>query len=151
MSESHPSSSSGNPWYAQGLRFHCTGCGVCCSGRGRVWLNEQDIEGLSIALKIESHELVAHFVERIEGRWALKEDPHSGDCTFLKDRQCQVYTGRPRQCRTFPWWPSTLKSPERWEEAARICEGINATEAPIVPLIHIEEALNTERKGRRTP
>jgi len=126
----------------------CTGCGVCCSGKGRVWLSERDIVTLAEALELSPHELVERSVERVEGRWALREDPQTGDCSFLKDRRCQVYEGRPRQCRTFPWWPSTLKSPDRWAEVGRVCEGVDAEGAPLVPLIQIEERLHEERVGR---
>ena len=136
------------PWYAEGLRFMCTGCGVCCSGKGRVWLSVSDIERLAEHLELEPHELVARAVERVEGRWALREDPLSGDCHFLKERRCQAYEGRPRQCRTFPWWPSTLSSQASWAEVARVCEGVDAEGAALVPLVQIEEGLREERSGR---
>ena len=139
------------PWYSEGLRFTCTGCGACCSGRGRVWLNEGDIYLLAETLRLEAHELVERFVERVEGRWALKENSQTGDCSFLEERRCQVYEGRPRQCRTFPWWPSTLKSESSWTEDARVCEGVDAEGAPLIPLVQIEEGLKEERAGRAAP
>ena len=148
MSVQNSGSGAQGPWYSAGLRFTCTGCGVCCSGRGRVWLTEPDIYQLAGELKVEPHELIERAVERVEGRWALKEDPQTGDCTFLEGRRCQVYQGRPRQCRTFPWWPSTLKSEASWVEVARVCEGVDAEGAPLVPLIQIEERLSEERSGR---
>lgn len=150
MSSSDQSAPPQGPWYSQGLHFTCTGCGVCCSGKGRVWLNERDLYTLAETLKLPPHELVARSVERVEGRWALKENPQTGDCTFLREQRCTVYEGRPRQCRTFPWWPSTLKSPERWAEVARVCEGVDAQGAPLVPLVQIEESLREEREGRAT-
>ena len=36
------------PWFKDGLRFTCTGCGDCCSGApGFVWVSEEDIERLA--------------------------------------------------------------------------------------------------------
>jgi uncharacterized protein len=137
------------PWYAEGLRFSCTGCGACCTGKGRVWLTEADIMRLSTALKREPHEVVEELLERVEGRWAMREDPNNGDCALLKEHRCTAYEGRPRQCRTFPWWPSTLTSIAQWEEVRRVCEGVEAEGAPLVSFEEIQATLQEELKGRR--
>jgi Fe-S-cluster containining protein len=76
------------------------------------------------------------------GRYALVERKNY-DCIFLKDKKCLVYSARPTQCRTFPWWVQNLNSKEAWEEAAKYCEGINV-DAPIVPFEIIESQLNLE-------
>jgi Fe-S-cluster containining protein len=34
-----------------------------------------------------------------------------------------VYPVRPRQCRTWPFWESNLRSPETWAETCRVCPG----------------------------
>jgi hypothetical protein len=37
-----------HPWYKDGLRFTCTGCGDCCTGApGYVWVNKEEIEALA--------------------------------------------------------------------------------------------------------
>ena len=38
-------------------------------------------------------------------------------------RRCTVYDARPRQCRTWPFWDSNLRTPEDWEETCRVCPG----------------------------
>ena len=38
---------------------------------------------------------------------------------------CRIYPVRPRQCRTWPFWPVNLSSPETWALAAGRCPGIN--------------------------
>lgn len=136
------------PWFAEGLRFTCTGCGACCTGAGRVWVGLEDIERLAAALRLDVPSFVEAHLDREAGRWALKERPETGDCGFLRERRCEVYEARPRQCRTFPWWPSTLESEAAWGEAARACEGVSAPDAPLVPLSDIARALTEEQRGR---
>jgi hypothetical protein len=34
-----------------------------------------------------------------------------------------VYAARPRQCRTWPFWDSNLKSPDDWKHACEACPG----------------------------
>ena len=46
------------------------------------------------------------------------------DC-ILWDSGCSVYTERPLQCVTFPFWDSIVSSSEYWEMAATGCPGIN--------------------------
>lgn len=128
------------PWYKNGLRFQCTQCGQCCTGSpGYVWLKEEDIEELTKLLKITREEFLRKYTRSAHGRLALLEDANNFDCVFLEGKRCKVYQGRPRQCRTFPWWPENLASPEAWAVAATRCEGIQHPDAPIVPLAIIEE------------
>ena len=58
----------------------------------------------------------------------------NGDCVFFhgESRTCQVYDVRPRQCRTWPFWPSNLASPAAWEDTAERCPGCNR--GRLVPL-----------------
>ena len=114
------------PWYSAGLRFSCTQCGDCCSGApGFVWVNEEEIAALANLVTdgdVEAFE--DQYVRRVGVRKSLKEFP-GGDCVFLdeKTRRCTVYTARPRQCKTWPFWDSNLQSPDAWEDAKRACPG----------------------------
>ena len=135
------------PWYAQGLKFKCTECGQCCSGGpGYAWVTEQEITAIAQHLGLSIEDFERRYVRQVEERKALLEYPQLGnpqnyDCVFLKDKKCQIYSVRPKQCRTFPWWPQNLKSEEDWHEAAQRCEGIGR-EAPVVPFKTIQEQLN---------
>ena len=113
-----------------------------------MWLSEAELIKMAERLMLEVDRFVDSYIERVEGRWALREDPQRGDCCFLEEGQCAVYHARPRQCRTFPWWPTTLESPERWIEAQRLCEGIEHPDAPLVNVEEIMVTLNEERRGR---
>lgn len=128
-----------NPWYKDGLRFSCTGCGKCCTGSpGYVWVDEQEIAAMASHLGITIELFKRRYIRQRDNRFALIEMQASNfDCVFLRDRKCIVYEARPRQCRTFPWWRENLRSKESWELAAKTCEGINDS-APLVSFDEIE-------------
>jgi hypothetical protein len=109
-------------------------CGNCCSGpEGYVLVNDDEIAALARRFNMS----VAAFLDEhthatAEGR-SLREKRSVGglDCTFL-DRDkipgkavCGVYEDRPRQCRTWPFWPSVVKSRASWERAKRVCPGMD--------------------------
>ncbi len=128
------------PWFTEGLKFKCTGCGKCCTGSdGYVYISKTDIETMSNHLSLTTKEFTKTYTRHVSGEYALKDQPKSGDCIFLKNNQCSVYEARPIQCRTFPWWVQNLRGPEEWIEAGKHCEGIEHPEAPLVPGKHIEE------------
>lgn len=130
------------PWYSEGLRFKCTGCGQCCTGApGYIWLNDEEVEEIAKHLNLSVSEFLKRYTRRVNGRISLVERSKTYDCIFLKDKKCQIYSVRPTQCRTFPWWPYHLKSAEHWEEAAASCEGIHHEEAPLIPFKTIQEQL----------
>jgi len=131
------------PWYAQGLSFTCTQCGNCCTGPpGFVWISEKEIIRLAEHLALTPEQVVERYCRKIGGKFSLKEsrNPRSGeyDCIFLHEqpsdpsagvshprRTCQVYPVRPLQCRTWPFWPSNLKTPQTWAQAHRRCPGMD--------------------------
>lgn len=115
------------PWYQQGLKFHCTGCGDCCTGEpGYVWVTKAEIAALAAALGLQVEEFEQQFVRSVGVRKSLVERAN-GDFALLdaETRQCRVYDARPRQCRTWPFWPSNLASPAAWEATAERCPGCN--------------------------
>ena len=114
------------PWYADGLRFKCTGCGDCCTGApGYVWVNKAEIEQLANALGfIDVGKFEGKYIRKIGIRKSLVEFPN-GDCVFFENgtRRCLVYENRPRQCRTWPFWDSNLDTEARWQETSENCPG----------------------------
>jgi Fe-S-cluster containining protein len=127
------------PWYADGLRFECTGCGKCCTGApGYIWVDDAEITQIADYLQMTTKKFCKKFVRIVKGRQSLLELPKSYDCIFLKDKKCQIYPVRPKQCRTFPWWVQHLKSEADWKKAALTCEGIK-NEAPLIPFDEIEQ------------
>jgi Fe-S-cluster containining protein len=119
----HPPSE--EPWYKDGLRFQCTGCGNCCSGGpGYVWVNQAEIDALAARVEMTVAEFERRFVREIGVRRSLKER-RNYDCVFLdaETRKCTVYEDRPRQCRTWPFWNSTVRTPAAWQHTCEVCPG----------------------------
>jgi hypothetical protein len=117
---------SDQPWYHEGLRFECTGCGDCCSGGpGFVWVNNAEIAALAEFVgETDLDRFEQLYVRKIGIRKSLKEFPNY-DCVFLdsETRRCTVYAARPRQCRTWPFWDSNLKTPDDWQHTCDVCPG----------------------------
>jgi Fe-S-cluster containining protein len=134
------------PWYADGLRFECTQCGNCCSGPpGAVWFTPDEADAMSAALGVDIDTFLATYTRRLGARRSLKELVRGGrhDCIFL-DREtvpgkarCAIYSARPSQCRTWPWWPEVVETPEAWAETKRRtpCPGMDA--GPVHSLVEI--------------
>ena len=125
------------PWYAAGLRFECTRCGNCCTGgEGHVWVDDAEAARLARFLGLTLEAFVGRHLRRVGERMSLLERP-GGDCEFYdRARGCTVYEARPRQCRTFPFWPGFLRSVEAWQELSRSCPGIGR--GPLHPAAEID-------------
>jgi len=133
------------PWYHNGLRFECTGCGDCCTGDpGYVWVNQEEIDTLAAVVGLEAAEFESRYVRRVGNRRSLVE-LSGGDCVFFDNsvRRCSVYEVRPRQCRTWPFWQSNVAAPDAWRETCQACPG--AGQGPVVPLEKIEAEVSVIR------
>jgi len=114
-----------NPWFENGLRFQCTECGDCCTGApGYVWVNTAEIEALANKLAMTVPDFEEKYVRVVGVRKTLEEYPN-GDCVFFDGatRKCTVYELRPRQCRTWPFWHSNIRTAEAWERTCEVCPG----------------------------
>lgn len=132
------------PWYAEGLKFTCTQCGNCCTGGpGYVWISPEEIGRLAEFLKLTARQVIERYCRKIGDRYSLKENRNQRgeyDCVFLREeptpagsgeqvshgqRVCTIYSVRPLQCRTWPFWEGNLMSPENWKRAAGRCPGMD--------------------------
>jgi uncharacterized protein len=113
------------PWYNDGLSFQCTQCGDCCTGSpGYVWVANDEIAALAKHLAISVDEFERQFVRKVGVRKSLIEY-ENGDCVFFDNqaRKCTVYEARPKQCRTWPFWESNIRSPAAWQQTCEVCPG----------------------------
>ncbi len=114
-----------NPWFKDGLRFQCTQCGDCCTGApGYVWVNQEEIEALAREVKLPVDEFEKRYVRKVGVRKSLREYD-DGACVFFdtEARKCTVYGARPRQCKTWPFWDSNVKTEKAWKQTCEVCPG----------------------------
>ena len=131
------------PWYKNGLRFACTECGKCCTGEpGYVWVSQPEMEKMAEFLGLSLKEFIQTYTRQIGEEYSLKEQPRACDCIFLRDGKCSVYSARPKQCSSFPFWPENVESKEAWEKCKERCEGIEHEHAPLIPLSIIQKTLD---------
>jgi len=120
------------------LRFHCTGCGKCCTGdpaRHYVEVSRAEQKRIYTRLGLAPALFRRRYLETAaddsEGIRLLE----NGRCPFLNDReQCDIYDIRPNQCMTYPFWPELVADPSQWTLEKQRCEGIDQG-----PVISIEE------------
>jgi Fe-S-cluster containining protein len=113
-----------------GKRFSCTGCGVCCTGSGEVWFNDNELLALAKFKDMDATEFANRYCKtgykKRPGWHMLKTKAGSDHCVFLENgTHCSVYGARPLQCSTYPWWPELMDEQNWLEEAEFVCEGIN--------------------------
>jgi len=90
-----------------------------------VWVNQEEIGALAAAVgEPDVAAFEEQFVRKVGARRSLRE-LSNGDCVFFDNqtRQCLVYGARPRQCRTWPFWDSNLRTPESWQATCQVCPG----------------------------
>ena len=124
------------------LRFKCTGCGRCCIGGGEyhVFLTEIEAETIRRHLGLSRAWFRRRYLRHLPDGDLVTTMGKDGRCVFLgRDNGCRVYTARPMQCRTYPWWSEVVNSRTSWAREAKRCEGINR--GGIVPLSRIRKAL----------
>jgi Fe-S-cluster containining protein len=88
-----------------------------------------EIEIIAGFLKMTVGQLRQEYLKRVGLRTTIIEHHATKDCIFLQagagGKKCVIYSVRPSQCRSWPFWPDNLRSANAWNEAARKCPGIN--------------------------
>jgi Fe-S-cluster containining protein len=107
------------------IRFECTSCGHCCQFPADVqryiFVSQTEAKRIQAATGLPWSDVT---MLDGKGRLSLRTVAYGEGmaCRFLVEGRCSVYEARPRQCRTFPFWPDHLRSREAWEAVP--CEGI---------------------------
>ncbi|MEW6440458.1 MAG: YkgJ family cysteine cluster protein [bacterium] len=111
-------------WYRNGLHFSCLRCGKCCWDEGpytEVYIDRDDILKMAAYLNLYPDEFHRRYVTRSDEYAVLRSD--RGACVMLRDASCGVYPVRPRQCRTWPFWPENLNRRTWYGEVRKRCPG----------------------------
>lgn len=112
----------------QPIRFKCTACGQCCYGDKNAYikLNRCEAEAITRQLGITPAWFKQNYLVTLpEGGNGIRIKDN-GACSLLgNDGRCRVYSARPMQCRTYPYWPEILFNKSTWLSEKKRCEGIN--------------------------
>jgi len=131
------------------LRFHCTGCGQCCSGDPDyyVFLTERESEAICRHLGVTLRWFKRRYLRRTPQDELVINNQGGGRCVFLdKDQRCRIYGVRPLQCRTYPFWPEVVNSRAMWRAEAGRCEGID--HGLVVPVTRIRSLLARHKRAK---
>jgi Fe-S-cluster containining protein len=125
----------------QSLQFSCTRCGRCCTGGAgyHVYMTRHEADAICTHMGLTWKWFRHHYLRRIDDAGLVAAD-NAGACVFLDtEGKCGIYSVRPLQCRTYPFWPEVVNSEAAWRREARRCEGIN--HGSIVPVGRIRKAV----------
>ncbi len=110
-------------YWTQGLRFSCQNCGHCCSfPGGHVYGSNKEFKRIANYLNISFDTFIKNFTEVVDGYISLAS-PDGGACVFY-DKGCSIYSVRPSQCSSYPFWKDILKTDRRWAAESKTCRGI---------------------------
>lgn len=125
------------------LPFDCTGCGNCCKTTGNVYMSPEEVlsaasyknitaskfvdsyagyklETTSASKTIEAGDRKVPWI-LLQNRKAKNSEEGHAACVFLdhETNQCGIYSVRPIQCSTYPFWSNILESEQNWNDEVR--------------------------------
>ena len=110
-------------FFDKGLRFKCRQCVHCCTGDpGTIYVNDEEIRSISRHLKMARNKFVQKYLYPFKDSFSIREKPN-GDCVFYRKTGCRIYSVRPQQCRTYPFWIENLRTEKRWQHTQKECPG----------------------------
>lgn len=105
----------------------CSRCDAkCCSGEsGNIFFSKSEMSEISKFLNVSIDNFLSDFCRKDGYRYSIKEIKSGGEyrCIFLSENMCDIYSVRPEQCRTFPFW-SRFQNENNLEELQTECIGV---------------------------
>jgi len=137
-------------FWSKGLNFECVRCSSCCRHEpGLVLLSNLDINSLMAFLGLDFQNFFSKYCRLVDigpGKMISLLETIVYDCILWKDGiGCSVYSARPVQCRTYPFWSGILDSQEDWNRERHYCPGVG--QGALCSRSDIEEALWAYRKN----
>jgi Fe-S-cluster containining protein len=106
-------------------------------------VNEEEIAAIG-EFRGETKQTTISLYTRNDGGHQSLREKENGDCVFYDRQQgCTIYPVRPRQCRTWPFWESTVLTPAAWKKTCEKCPGAGTGE--LIPAEEITRRLNVIR------
>ena len=109
------------------FNFKCEQCGNCCAVPGYVHLKLSEAREMAGLLKMPFKDFRKKYITRDGKQLALKM-PEKGGCIFFINRRCIIYSARPGQCRTFPFWKDSFENQREWNYVRLYCRGTKSIE-----------------------
>ncbi len=135
-------------FYEKGLRFECQRCLYCCSAEpGYVYLSRTDIINGANATALSPRDFISVYCRLVDfGAFSMVSlrEKENYDCVFLTKDGCSIYSARPLQCRTYPFWRSVIESEESWKKESASCPGIGR--GSLIDKAEIERRANAEKE-----
>ena len=114
-------------FFKKGINFKCQGSSNCCVSRGSygfVYLSSKDIKRIAKYFKLSINLFKKKYCIKTNGYIHLKEINQNGNCQFLENKKCSIYSARPTQCRTWPFWTENMNFKKWNKEIINFCPGI---------------------------
>ena len=134
--------------FLKGIRFQCQGSSNCCVSRGSygfVYLSKKDLIKIAKYLNVSINLFKKKYCEYSDGYLHLKEINVNGNCQFLENKKCSIYTARPMQCRTWPFWKENMNTKKWNKELINFCPGIG--KGKLISSSMIQKIINKELKN----
>ena len=134
--------------FKKGINFKCQGSSNCCVSRGSygyVYLSKKDLIKIAKYLNVSINLFKKKYCEYSDGYLHLKEININGNCQFLENKKCSIYTARPMQCRTWPFWKENMNIKKWNEELINFCPGIG--NGRLISSSMIKKIINRELKN----
>jgi hypothetical protein len=138
----------GKEFFKKGISFECQGSSNCFVSRGNygyVYLSKKDLTNIVKYLNLTTDLFEKKYCEFLDGYLHLKEININGNCQFLKNKKCSIYSARPMQCRTWPFWKENMNAKKWKKELIDFCPGIG--KGRLISASIIQKKINRELKN----
>ncbi|GHS89392.1 zinc/iron-chelating domain-containing protein [Campylobacterota bacterium] len=92
----------------------CEKCGSkCCAGEaGDVWVSSEEAREIALFLGVDfaAAQAIYFRTEREGMRIKERSGARGFECVFLGNLGCEIYSVRPKQCASFPFWIGAEKA-----------------------------------------
>lgn len=119
------------------LPFSCTECGKCCQRQdGDVYMNHDEFSKAAAYLGMDNDSFIrtysthVMFDDHSKPSWVHIQNKES--CVFLdrETKHCKIHAVKPVQCNAYPFYPTLLASPDKWDGECRRQDNDTETTLP---------------------